>query len=242
MTSYPPPLNLRVSGVEYDEPVGKIFKLDKDGKLVKETAGRPEQGSAICREFSFKEYADWRQTLGSGTILAVGNFESTGMDGRPVVYKHLADGINSVSLSNNFLAHRPGPAILRIDIDTKREDEVAGMYPAKPKLFDKLEQVEKALYRVIPEAKGCALIVTDSSSARIKSGNNTIKGSGGFRIEIPVTDGTRIPDIIDHIHEACWAKGYGWAFIDGGGGIQHRSLADKALKKPAQLDYAAPEC
>jgi hypothetical protein len=86
------------------------------------------------------------------------------------------------------------------------------------------------------------MIITDSSSAMIMRGGNLIKGAGGYRIEIPVTDGTRIPYIIDHIQEACWAKGYGWSFVDGGGRIQHRSLADEALKKPAQPDYAAPEC
>lgn len=242
MTSGPTLPKLRVSGVEYDDPVGKIFKLDKDGKLVKDTAKRPERGRAICRDFYFEDYADWRQTLGSGTILVVGNFDSTSVHGSQVVYRHLADGISSFSLSNDFLAHRSGPAILRIDIDTKRKDEVAGLYPEKPKEFKTPTQVEAALYEVFPEARGCGMIITDSSSARIKSGGKMIKGSGGFRIEIPVTDGTRIPDIIDHIHEACWAKGYGWTFVDRGGGIQHRSLADKALKSPHQPDYAAPEC
>ena len=234
--------SLRVSGVEYDEPVGKIFKLDNDGKMIKDRAARPERGRAICRDLSFEEYAACRQSLKSSTILAAGNFESTEMHGRAVVYKDLADGITTISLSNRFLAHRPGPAILRIDIDTKRKNEVAGMFPEKLDRFKTLKQVEAALYEVLPEARGCALLVTDSSSSRIKHGKKMIRGAGGYRIEIPLTDGTRIPDIIDHIQEACWSKGYGWAFVDGGGGILYRSLADEALKKPAQPDYAAPEC
>ncbi|MBT3990063.1 MAG: hypothetical protein HOG95_01390 [Rhodospirillaceae bacterium] len=233
---------LRVSGVEYDAPVGKLFKLGKDGKLIKDRGNRSERGRAICRDLTFEDYASWRQTLGGDTILVVGNFESTVLHGRAVAYKDCADGITSISLSNKFLAHRPGPAILRIDIDTKRKGEVAGLCPERPQKFLTPEQAEKAFLKVIPEAKGCALLVTDSSSSRIKHGNKMIKGAGGYRIEIPVTDGTRIPDIIDHIHEACWAKGYGWAFVDGGGGILYRSLADEALKKPAQPDYAAPEC
>ena len=234
--------SLRVSGVEYDEPVGKIFKLDNDGKLIKDRAARPEQGRAICRDISFEEYADWRQALGSNTILVVGNFECTEMHGRAVVYKDLADGVLSLSISNKSLSHHPCPTILRIDIDNKHKDEVAGLYPESLKEFRSLKKVEAAFYEVLPEAKGCALLVTDSSSSRIKCGNKTIKGSGGYRIEIAVTDGTRIPGIIDHIQEVCWAKGYGWAFVDGGGGILYRGLADEALKKPAQPDYAAPEC
>jgi len=84
LTSDPPLPNLRVSGVEYDEPVGKIFKLDKDGKLAEDRAGRPKRGRAICREISFKEYADWRQALGSGTILAPAA-------SRPVRARHRTD-------------------------------------------------------------------------------------------------------------------------------------------------------
>ena len=233
---------LLVSGVEYDEPVGKIFKLDEDGNLIKDKGERPPLGRALCRELTLGEYTAWRQSLGSGTILVAGNFESIDIEGKQIAYKSDADGIMSVSLSNDYLAHRSGPAILRIDIDTKRSDEVAGMHPETPKTFDTLEGVEAALIEVFPEAMGCGMIITDSSSAMIMLGDELIRGAGGYRIEIPVTDGTRIPDIIDHIHEACWAKGYGWSFVDGGGRIQQRSLVDEALKKPSQPDYAAPEC
>ena len=144
--------------------------------------------------------------------------------------------------SKKYLAHREQPGILIIDIDYKNEDEVAGLYLGGEQPYKTHKAAVKALMKVLPELDGCARMIGWSTSSNLfdKAGNQ-VKGAGGIRIYIPVTDASKIPYLLDIMHKRSWICGEGWAFVAVGGGVQERSLVDKALGRLAQPDYAAPD-
>ena len=60
-------------------------------------------------------------------------------------------------------------------------------------------------------------------------------------VSVPVTDASKIPELLETIHRRSWLHGEGWAFVGVGGGLHERSLVDTALGRPAQPDFAAPD-
>ena len=87
----------------------------------------------------------------------------------------------------------------------------------------------------------CDLLIGWSTSSNLFKDEKQVKGTGGIRFYIPVDDASKIPKILDIMHKRSWLHGQGWAFVDGAGKFQERSLVDRALGRPAQPDYAAPE-
>jgi len=248
----PPREPLVVSAVAYSTPVGKRYTCT-DEKLKKEHLNRPAEGTAVQREFAtFREFAEWRKKLDASTMLVSGTFEKKGIDGAPVLFKERASRVASkkrsrlaeaVSVSKEFLAFRSQPGILVIDIDVKSTDEVSGLYPDDLKHYEDHSDAIKDLYKVLPEAEDHALLVTDSTSANIHNAEGKrLTQAGGLRIYIPVSDASENPRVLEIIHKRCWLQGLGrWAFIDGGARFQERSLADKALGRATQPDFAAPD-
>jgi hypothetical protein len=83
--------------------------------------------------------------------------------------------------------------------------------------------------------------VADSSSTAITSfDGERLTGCGGLRVDFAIDDGSLLPEVLQRLHDLCWARGYGWGFVSKGGSILERSLVDLALTRPHQPDYAAP--
>jgi hypothetical protein len=229
---------LIVSVIKYEDPVGKCFGYQGD-KVTKAVLHRSQKAVAKTISFpSFEDFATCRKALTSEYMITSGTFDAAGEV--PVVY----DGKESsgeVSATKKFLAHRNHPGILIVDIDYKKADEVAGLYLGGEQPYETHNAALEALRKILPELDGCALMIGWSTSSNIfnKAGNQ-VKGTGGIRIYIPVTDASKIPELLDLMHKRSWLCGEGWAFVAVGGGVQERSLVDKALGRPAQPDYAAP--
>jgi putative DNA primase/helicase len=229
---------LIVSAVRYEAPVGKPYGY-KNGKVVHGKSYRSEKavGETMCFK-SFDEFVLWRMPLVTEYMLVSGSFDAIGEV--TVVYKD-KEGDGTVSASKKYLAHRKQAGILIIDIDFKDETEVAGLFPAGVKPYASHEAALDDLSKVLPEADDCGLLIGWSTSSNLFIENELVKGTGGIRIYVPVTDASNIPELLETIHKRCWLHGLGWAFIDGGAGFQERSLVDQALARPAQPDYAAPD-
>jgi predicted P-loop ATPase len=230
-------LSLVVSTVRYEAPVGKCYGYS-DGEVTKAASHRSKKAVGATLEFpTFDEFATWRKTLTTEYMLTSGTFEAVG--DVPVVYKG-KEKTGEVSASNKYLAHRERPGILIGDIDFKEPDEVAGLHLCGNQPYETKEAALAALSKVLPEADGCALLVGWSTSSNIFNGEEQVKGTGGIRIYLPVTDASKIPAILEIMHKRSWLHSEGWAFVDKSGRFQERSLFDQALKTVTQPDYAAP--
>ena len=236
--------NLIVSAVDYGQPVGKSFAIDDEGQLVKERPMRPPVASAVHLQFdSFKAFEDWRMGQSANVMLVAGTFASAECDGVPALYKREVDKTpGAVAASKEYLAFREQPGVMILDHDVKDRAEVAGLYPEDLTHLGSGEAFAEALDKVLPEARACAMLVGGSTSSNINDAEGKVrKGPGGLRGYLPVTDASDIPRVMNVAHKRSIIQGYGWAFVDAGGGFQERSLVDLALARPTQPDYAAPD-
>jgi putative DNA primase/helicase len=228
-----------VSAVRYEAPVGKPYGFE-DGEVTKPDDNFRSK-KAVGETFpfnSFEDFATWRKELTTENMLTSGTFENVGEI--PVVYKD-KEKTGEASASKKFLDHRERPGILIIDIDFKDTDEVAGLYLGGDQPHQTHEAALSALSKVLPEADGSALLIGWSTSSNFFNGEEQVKGTGGIRIYLPITDASKIPAILEIMHKRSWLHGEGWAFVDKAGQFQERSLVDQALKAVTQPDYAAPD-
>ncbi|MCP4381454.1 MAG: hypothetical protein GY798_08575 [Hyphomicrobiales bacterium] len=258
MSEHRPPDNrhdvIRISGIRYEEPVGKRIDLAKDNARLEKSPlleARSTLGEAIDEEFfSLKEFFEYRRKLDAHCMLFSGTFPQE--DGQKfVVPKNVLDDPQNSewrhqlhAATKDFLEHRDQPSILMIDIDRKEPESVAQIWPESPTVFDTPEQVRDAIHEILPEAMGVPIIVLPSSSSMIArvSDGKLLTGPGGWRVYIPIADGREIPEVLKTIHARCWARNrYNFAFISKGGAFLHRSLADMALARPTQPDYPSAD-
>jgi predicted P-loop ATPase len=228
----------RVSGVQYQKPVGKVFSLGKGGILEKGVqASRSCKGVALDTEFpTLENYANWREPLDGSVVLFSGRF--TPEHGGKFVTPATSRDTGQIDTTGNFLAFRTGPTMMRIDFDTKSPESVAGMTP-NPPTFASHDALRTAFIGIEPAFRDTAVLASDSSSARIQNGEVELTGSGGIRFEVLVADGREIPAILEHLHKRSILAKFGWAFVSGSGTVLVRSLVDMALRTPTQPDFAA---
>jgi predicted P-loop ATPase len=230
---------LGVTAIEYEQAVGKPYGLT-DGVVVKSgESHRSRSAVGVTKSFdSFDDFADWRKSLKTNYILVSGTFAKLGEV--LVVLKGSESG-DAVSATKVYLAHREQPGILIVDIDSKKPDEVAGLYPDGVQPYSEFDAVLEDLDTIAPEARKCALMIGWSTSSNLfdKDGHQ-VKGTGGIRIYIPVTNASMIPEIIEIWHKRCWLHGKGWAFVGKGGRFYERSVVDKVMARPHQPDFVAP--
>jgi hypothetical protein len=229
---------LIVSAVRFEAPVGKAYGF-KNGKVTKLENYRSKKAKGETHLLSkFEDFVSWRKSMTSEYMLVSGTFET---DGEVQVVFKGNEGPGEVSASKDYLAHREQPGILIGDIDFKDPAEVAGLYLGGDQPYNTQDAALAALSKVLPEANGCALLVCWSTSSNLFMEKKRVKGTGGIRFYIPVANASRIPILLDIMHKRSWLLGEGWAFVDGAGKFQERSLVDTALARPTQPDYAAPD-
>jgi hypothetical protein len=227
---------LTVAAAEYPSPIGKQFRLEKDGTLQTSRCKRPPTGKVIRKTFqTFEQYARWRESLGSNVALFAGTWVPGVTDGEKLGYK----SAGGTAATKEYLGFHEGAAVARVDMDSKGEDEVVSMQRHRPS--PRLEDAPDILRGLAPYLEGVGLLCSDSSSSQLVAPDGTeLTGAGGVRVEFAVSEGTAVPAILEDLDLRCWANGWGWAYVDKGGRIQFRSLVDLALARQAQLDYAAP--
>ena len=249
---------IHVSGLRFPEPVGKRLDRRADGSLEKTPllAGR-SKAAVVIRQFfaTAAEAFDQRFAADCKTLFFTGTFDAEVVGGESIAVPRAGqaaargffdpgDWNAIVSSTKEFLGFRQGPGLLRADIDRKGRDEVAEFWPLEPFQLDTADEVVAALDVVLPEARGCPMLIMPSSGSMIVDSETgeLVKGPGGWRAVTPVDDATQIPRILEVIHLRCWARGvYRWAFVNKRGQFYDRSLADQALNRPTQPDYVVAD-
>jgi predicted P-loop ATPase len=229
---------LIVSVIRYEDPVSKQYGY-QGGKVTKGQNHRSKQAVGETIAFrSFSDFADWRKLLPSECMLPAGTFEVVG---KVKVGLKGKEGPGEVSATNDYLAHRQQPGLMIGDIDFKEPGEVCGLHLGDNQPYRILQVALDVFSKILPEADDCALLIGWSTSSNLFRDEVRVKDTGGIRLYLPVTDASKIPDLLDIMHKRSWARGAGWAFVDKAGRFQERSFFDMALARPAQPDYAAPD-
>jgi predicted P-loop ATPase len=235
---------IRFSGATFKSAAGKIQSLDKKGELAPPERVDRSGGRSFCRETTWTKYVEYRRTAKPNKLFNSGNYSNPDkFNGLTITTKGKADGITSVAMSNEYLSHIPDVAsIARIDVDYKDPKKIHGVYPKNLMLPDTPDALEEQLLDLLPELKNCAYMILDSSSSMLTTAKGKhLTGASGYRVEIPIADGSKIPEFMEKLHKICWALDYGWAWVGAAGDIFLRSYVDLALKSPHQPDYAVAE-
>jgi predicted P-loop ATPase len=241
---------IRVSAVTYRGSVGKRLDLSDDGEGVEKRqlmSARSTRGQLENLAFDTPlEAFEHRLSVGPETMFFSGTFDPNLSEARVVPRENLAepdadDDMPRVAATKDFLEFREGPGLISIDVDDRSADQVPALHPCEVALrFETAEEVRDALLEVLPEARGCPVLVMPSSSSMIarEADGEVLKGPGGWRIVIPTSDAIQTPRILEAIQIRCWSQErHHYAFVSRGGDVLIRSLADQALARPTQPDY-----
>lgn len=246
-------LPIHLSGVRYKNPVGKRLELSEDGSslvktLLLEERGQP--GELVNLTFpSAKEAFQYRLKASPEHMFFTGTFSDNWRAGT-VLSKSARENARRhfepetappiVTATKDYLEFRKLPGLISIDVDYKGEDEVAAVWPEKPKRLKTAKAVLEVLYELLPEAKGCPVMIVPSSSSMIKRSDTgeLLSGPGGWRVLLPTVDASQTPRVLKVIHHRSWAEQMGnFAYVSDSGGFLVRSFVDLALARPTQPDF-----
>lgn len=244
---------IRTSLVRYDRPVGKRLEKTSDGTLKKSSLldARGGPGEIVNKRFATAEEAfDFHLEVDSSHMFLTGTFadDCHATKALPEYWRNRArqelewdHAETFASLTGQYLAFREERGLVRIDIDTCKASAV---FPEAPTEFATAEDVRAAMLDILPEAAETPMLVRLSSSSLIvdQESGELLSGAGGWRVLMPIADARETPRILQLIHDRCWAQKVGaFAYVDKGGAVQIRSLADLALARPTQPDYPCAE-
>jgi hypothetical protein len=206
----------------------KVFGLDADGKLTKQTsanmtAGIAERTSAA----NLHELAARLDTLTSAQAVA------WGVTGADVVAITTADregrDLDVLARTRRNFAFLKGPGILMLD-----HDDAPGEPLDRDTLRDKL-------FDAIPVLAGAPMLWRPSSSAGLCAPDGRVlTGLHRHRLYIAVSDATAIPAAGKRLVTLLQAAGQAWHVVGNAGQALRRCLVDASVWQPERLDFAAP--
>jgi len=206
----------------------KQFTLDQNGQLVSSPAIPISLGEIERLEIKdAKDFADILASLWPNEVLLYGL--SDYQHARITTKKRFNPQIQgTIPRSKSHIQYRPLPGILCIDYDPQDGKE--------PLRHSELLQ---SLYKACPELNGAPIVLAHSASTYIYNGNNVLKGHKGKRVYVMVHDATDIPRAGMILFQRLFEIGHGWTVTTKNGAILHRSIIDRAMFSPVQIDYAA---
>ncbi len=231
---------LRWSDINPQTPtlIGKVFSVDKAGKLV--TAQNPELLRSVITVRQSDDLAGFAAYLnaqppGKATTYHLPEDAVLDEDGSVRAVTKGAWGDMSpdrrarcITRSGQHLAFRGGPGIWMID-----HDPAPGAAPMSE------EDLLAALEATLPAISKVSVVVGVSSTSDIYHAETGVqlKGAGGRRIYIAVADAEDIPRAGAVLVKRLWLAGYGSIIISSCGSLLERSIIDRSVWDPARLDF-----
>lgn len=187
------------------------------------------EGTAEKLNIEFKQLAKIISDSKVNEALGFGVFSDSMPNTVPVYSrKRMINGSGGIVRSKEFLTYEPQPGVIMFDYDPGKGRTV--LTPAE--LIHILSDVHEGF-------KSCAKIITTSNSSGVSSGDS-VAGSGGIHIYIPVYDASDIPRFGKVIFDKLWLKGHGYIELAKNGAMLVRSLIDVAVFSPERLDFVSP--
>lgn len=212
-------LQIKLSLLKHDVPVGKRFSLDNNGTLHSTTNGRLESATVFPKTIS--SISGLQPIIEQATGYDHLCLGITGHDNAVGCYPN-ACVEGSVARDNKHFKFPKGPGVMCIDSDNITES-----------IHDKL-------MNVCPAMAETAHIETTSSSSMIYKPEVWLRKFTGTHTFIAVKNGRDIKRALTVLHKRAILQGYGQHRVSAVGGFLERSFVDKMLDKPSQPIYLKP--
>jgi RNase P subunit RPR2 len=133
----------------------------------------------------------------------------------------------------NILFRKGQPAFALLDFDTK------GMPPGVADELKRLGGFWEALRSVLPKLGSVATVTRRSTSAGLLRSDTgeSLPGSDGLHVYLPVQDGADIPRFSKALHERCWLADLGFMKVGRAGQLLERSPIDYMVGRPERLVF-----
>ncbi len=214
------PLDITVLTVTKPQPdqVGKLFWLNEQGELEKDTRGEYHKGTAVKhRVDGMVGLQQLIKGLASHQMLIAGANTQTTLNIAPK---------GQYRRDNDTFPFVTSPALMVIDSDDLNQQD-SGL------------TILEALREACPAFQNTAVIQKPSSSSNIRTTSGVVlRDQRGLHTYVIVKNGLDIPRALYALHVRLWLKGYGRSKFAATGTLLIRSYVDQALKTPSQPIYA----
>ena len=212
-------------------PVVKRFSMV--GDQVEATASaRIHTGKArSVRADGPEELKELLDGLGANEAVGLGILETVNQTFPLVTKDALRAG--AVSRSGEFFRHNEGAGWGLLDVDTK---------DLPPSVYAKLagDDIVADIFRAVPELKETAHLIRPSSSAGIIKPDGTVRKATGTHAFIRLQYAPNLPQLLQVMHDRCWAAGLGFMKLSKAGHVLERSPIDMAVAGAERLIFEAP--
>jgi hypothetical protein len=222
-------------------PLSKRIAL-RDGKIVNDSSFcRMANGSARRVKIEATQLlADLINAFTASEAYALGRLKGGHPERVRVVRRDELNGTTDPSViarTKEYLVFSEGePGLALLDVDLKGLPEDANRRMAE------CGGVWGVLCEVLPALETVGFVERASTSSGLRNGDTgeTIAGSGGFHIVIPVLDVADSPRFLSDLHDRLWLKGFGWGMVSAAGSFLERALVDRAVGSPERLIFEGP--
>ncbi len=200
------------------DQVGKLFWLNGQGELEKDTRGEYHKGTAVKhRVGDLVGLQRLIKGLASHQMLIAGANTQTALNITPK---------GQFRRDSDTFPFASGPALMVIDSDDLNQQD-SGL------------TILEALREACPAFQNTAVVQKPSSSSNIRTTSGVVlRDLRGLHTYVIVKNGLDIPRALYALHVRLWLKGYGRSKFAATGALLIRSYVDQALKTPSQPIYA----
>lgn len=203
--------------------LSKQFSLVSDG-LRQESVSSLYDGYAEKVSFSgIKEFKNHLESVNKNQCFMYGVFSEECVQ---LTTKKNQKNLEAVSRNKETVQFSNSPGILCIDYDPK--ETVLSR-----------EELREVFITIIPELANVQMMIVDSTSSFIWDSDKVLRGEKGKKIYIPIIDTSDRPRIDRILYDRLWLNGYGFINVEVSGRLTDKSIMDKAMLSPVQLDYVA---
>jgi hypothetical protein len=213
--------------------LAKRYELDRSGSLVPQSAGSVGVGHAQHDEAAdlhdLAKKLDELQpsqavTWGRPVLAAVQIVSSRRLRDRPGDYP------GAITRGRETFHYPAGAAVMMLDHDAAPPGW-AGF---------SAETLRGMLCAACPALAGAPMLIRPSASAGIVGPDGRVfKPWTRWRIYLPVSRGTDIPEAGQRLATLLWAAGFGWIEPSTAGSALERTILDLSVWQPERLDFAA---
>lgn len=212
-------------------PVVKRFSMV--GDQVEATASaRIHTGQArSVRADNPEKLKELLDGLGTNEAVGLGILETVNQTFPLVTKDALRAG--AVSRSGEFFRHNEGAGWGLLDVDTK--DLPSSVYANLAG-----DDIVADIFRAVPELEETAHLIRPSSSAGIIKPDGTVRKATGTHVFIRLQYAPNLPQLLQVMHDRCWAAGLGFMKLSKAGHVLERSPIDMAVAGAERLIFEAP--
>lgn len=200
--------------------LAKTWKLDDDGKAVRETAAQMTSGSYETLNFStVDELADILRGVTTRQALCASVALDGSESGTITTQARVSSDPSAKTRTKGCFGLPAGAGIGFIDCDEGiTRDQLFGM------LFD-----------AVPALRGAAMLWRPSGSSHVFRDDEDLTGLKGQHVVIPVTDASDWPRALKVIAGKLWLNGHGRMKVSSAGSLLERCPVDLAVGEAARL-------